>query len=141
MTDTTYSSISPDPAVRFGATAQDWLDRWDAGNIVWSIEMGGLGPAYEQCIQITAAEILRDLIEHKPDTEAWKADQQKWLDYRDAMDKRVCGSPVVDKLGLSGAQWGAALSLATGLYMRMPVVALSDPAYRDRLIQVKRDFP
>src|SRR3990172_3354015 len=43
----------------YGADAADWLKRWDEGRGVWSIEMGGLGPGYEQCIHITCAEILR----------------------------------------------------------------------------------
>src|SRR5581483_2130454 len=36
----------------YGTNAADWLARWDAGRAVWSIEMGGLGPGYEQCIHI-----------------------------------------------------------------------------------------
>lgn len=31
----------------------DLLKRWDAGDPIWSIEMGGLGPSHEQCIQIS----------------------------------------------------------------------------------------
>ena len=46
----------------YGKDAVEWLRRWDAGEGVWSIEMGGIGPGYEQCIQITAAEILRYMI-------------------------------------------------------------------------------
>jgi len=39
----------------YGADAADWLKRWDDGGTCWSIEMGGFGPGYEQCIHITAA--------------------------------------------------------------------------------------
>lgn len=28
---------------RFGATAQEWLQRWDDNKHVWSVEMGGIG--------------------------------------------------------------------------------------------------
>ncbi len=46
----------------FGIDATEWLRRWDAGETVWTVSLGGLGPEYEQCIQITGAEILRWLL-------------------------------------------------------------------------------
>ncbi len=33
-------------------TAKDALAAWDRGEIVHSVEMGGIGPGYEQAIQI-----------------------------------------------------------------------------------------
>ena len=46
----------------FGAapTAQEQLKRWDEGRSIWTISMGGLGPSYEQAIQVLAIEIVRD---------------------------------------------------------------------------------
>jgi hypothetical protein len=145
MSDDLYTSLAQDLTIRYGESAAQWLYRWDSGVIVWSIEMGGLGPAYEQCIQIVAAEILRDLLEHKPDPVRWDKENPdrdaNWKEDLETLDKRVTASPTVDRLGITGAQWGAALSLATGLYMRGPVECFSDPKMADRLIQVKRTFP
>src|SRR5690349_6978437 len=38
----------------YGKDAAVWVARFDEGRSVWSIEMGGLGPGYEQALQITA---------------------------------------------------------------------------------------
>lgn len=124
----------------YGADAADWLARWDSGHSVWSIEMGGLGPGYEQAIQATAAEILRHLLSEKydhavwSDTDAWKRDRTKIETYGFA-NKRI------KTLGLSGAQWGAALSLATKLYMEGPRSIMNNEQVKDRHIQVSRTFP
>lgn len=121
----------------YGADAADWLRRWDAGDGVWSIEMGGLGPGYEQCIHITAAEVLRWLLRHTPDFN----DEDAWPATREAISRDVTGLPAVDALGLSGAQWGAALNLACQLYRRGPREVMTDERVKDRHIQVSRNFP
>jgi hypothetical protein len=119
----------------YGANAREWLERWDEGERpVWSVEMGGLGPGYEQCIQITAAEILRWLIEHIPNIE-----DGEWAKSGSPMNKEV--SAIVRPLGLSGAQWGAALNLAAMFYKQGPANALRDERVADRLIQVMKNFP
>lgn len=46
----------------------------------------------------------------------------------------------IKALGISGAMWGAAMNIALSLYRRGPIVALSDPAIKDRLIMVCRKF-
>jgi hypothetical protein len=48
---------------------------------------------------------------------------------------------VIKKLGLSGAQWGAAKHLALKLYRFGPRTVLTDIHVRDRYIQVERRFP
>lgn len=124
---------------RFGATAQEWLDRWDAGRSVWSVTMGGLGPGYEQAIQIAAAEVLRRLIEIKFDytlspedlQDVFSTDVEQWF-FED---------PKMKAMGLSGAQWNAATNLACSIHRRGPVAALSDEVIRHRLIQVSKNFP
>jgi nitrogen fixation protein len=124
--------------------ATEWLRRWDSGESVWSVEMGGLGPGYEQAIQITAAEILRDLLNraiYDYRADKWETDEDQWVRDRDCIEKHVCGKDPVKKLGLSGAQWGAALSLAINLYRRTPIVVLTDPAVKGREIRVSRTFP
>lgn len=124
----------------YGADCADWLARWDRGNHVWSVEMGGLGPGYEQCIQITTAEILRHFLAEKYDASLWN-DKDIWKQVRDATDKAVMAVPFIKKLGLSGAQWGGAMNLATNLYKRGPRACLTDKEIENRKIQVGRNFP
>lgn len=130
----------------YGVDAAAWLARWDAGKTVWSIEMGGLGPGYEQCIHITAAEILRHLLAMKYDVAAWTAPpdadaQAAWKRDHDAIEKVVLDGDVVKALGLSGAQWGAAMNLATRLYRVGPRAVMTDKRVKNRCIQVSRTFP
>lgn len=124
----------------FGADAADWLARWDEGRTVWSIEMGGLGPGYEQCIHITAAEILRHLLEKQYDAEKWEDREQLKRDL-DEIEKAGFANPTISALGLSGAQWGAAMSLAMAIYRLGPRATLTEERVKDRLIQVSRNFP
>lgn len=124
----------------YGAEAKDWVERWDSGTTIWSVEMGGLGPAYEQAIQITAVEIVRHMIDAAYDESMW--DQKEfWEADREAINAHGHASPVIDKMGLSGAQWGAAFSLAVQIYRRGPADCLSDKAIEKRLIQVCSNFP
>lgn len=124
----------------YGADATEWLRRWDAGERVWSISMGGLGPGYEQCIQITTAEILRHLLAEKYDVEKW-SDADAWKRDRAVIEKAGFANATIDNLGLSGAQWGAAMSLATALYRQGPRKIMADEEVKDRHIQVMRNFP
>lgn len=36
------------------------LAKWDSGQPIWTVELGGLGPGYEQAIQTAAVEMARD---------------------------------------------------------------------------------
>jgi hypothetical protein len=124
----------------YGKDITEWLSRWDRGDLVWSIEMGGLGPGYEQAIQITVAEAVRIMLDEKfdaakwPDADSWKKDSAK-------LESRMFATKKVSDLGLSGAQWGAAISLAAALYKRGPVSCLTDDKAKDRTIQVCAKFP
>ena len=118
---------------RYGKDAADWLARWDEGRSVWSIEMGGLGPGYEQCIQIVAAEVLRWLLLAKP------AEGVEWWESGGLMGKAVL--PKVDHLGLSGSQWGAGVNLAGHLYRNGPRGVMNSPEVASRKIQVSKNFP
>lgn len=129
----------------YGKDAADWLARWDAGKIVWTIEMGGLGPSYEQCIHITCAEILREMLNGGYDTTKWYDEADKataqWKRDRERIDEKVTPLPIINQLGLSGAQWYAALNIASFLYRRGPRWIMNDPAVKDRHIQVRKSFP
>lgn len=121
---------------RYGADSMDWLARWDAGRSVWSLAMGGLGPGYEQAIQITAAEMLRHIW---GDAAAVMRDAQPETAARARADALV--DPRLDPLGLSGAQWGAAAALAARLFTWGPRKMFTDPKMKDRMISVSKDFP
>lgn len=119
----------------YGADAADMLRKWDAGDTVHTIEMGGLGPGYEQALQIAMFEILRFLLAEKPDPSLWE-DSDIWREWRD----KLYDLETLKGLGLSGAQAGAALSLATGLYMRGPRTCLKE-VLDSRHTMVSKHFP
>ena len=81
---------------------------WDAGQSVWSLEMGGLGPGYEQCIQVCVIEILRDALGASLPTNATPEGKEALRSWGDGTISRI------DKGlgGMSGAQAGAARWLA-----------------------------
>jgi len=124
----------------YGKDAKDWLARWDKGDSVWSIEMGGMGPGYEQAIQITAAELLRFLLEKKYDIKSWEDEATSKRD-RDEIHKASLEIPKIKDLGLSGAQYGAALNIASMIYNKGPVAVMTDERVEDRKIQVSKNFP
>lgn len=114
----------------YGENAEEWVRRWDEGKTVWSIEMGGLGPGYEQAIQIAVVEFVRYMLQLvEPIT---KSDQMWHL---------ALGNPVISKLGLSGAQFGAAYSLAQQLYMKGPKAIMTNPGLKSRHIQISKNLP
>ncbi len=124
----------------YGSSCEEVLRRWDEGDSVWSVELGGLGPGYEQAIQLTGFEILRVLLDLKPDAETWanEGDQGPWKALMEKVEERV--NPITSKLGLSGAQWGAGVNLACVFYRNGPTKAL-EMVDRKRHIQVRKNFP
>ena len=113
-------------------TAKDALARWDKGESVFSIEMGGLGPSYEQAIQILIFELIRDNAE-KPLPEPKSADAETWGDATVSRIDEDCG-------GFSGAQVGAARSVAYRA-IRDGWEKMLESAPQDRRIQVSKSFP
>lgn len=124
----------------YGKTAQEWLERWDNGKTVWSIEMGGLGPGYEQAIQITVAEVLRILLKNGFDFTKWE-ESKNWKADLEIIEKEGFENSVINELGLSGAQWGAAVQVASYLYKHNPVIMMNDEKVKDRHIQISKNFP
>jgi len=123
----------------YGADAADWLKRWDEGRSVWSVEMGGIGPGYEQCIQIVAAEVVRFLLKANPHSQDLIDNyKDRWSD---EIDKALFADKRIDALGLSGAQAGAGKQLGARLYMDGPRKIMNTPEIKDRKIQVSRTFP
>ena len=124
------------------------LEAWDRGEEVTSVEMGGLGDGYEQCIQNMAFEIVRYYIDNPLDVKKIEAET-----HMDAADRHYIRSVeekmdeiclVEDKKpggGFSGAQVGAAKSLAAIWLRRGYDDAMSDEAVADRKINVKKQSP
>lgn len=111
-------------------TVQEWLARWDNGETVWTIEMGGLGPGYEQAIQLLFVELVRDNQGKPiPTTEAFP----KWGNATVSRIDKTCG-------GFSGAQVWAAKQIAYRMLRDGPKkFKASIP--EDRQIQVSKFFP
>jgi hypothetical protein len=113
-------------------TARDALAAWDRGEPVQTVEMGGIGPGYEQAIQILAFELIREAGPlPKPNAEG-RYDLSGW------------GEAVVARLdetcGFSGAQVGAAKGLAFHGLLKGWAALLAE-VEPDRRILVSRSFP
>jgi hypothetical protein len=117
-------------------TADEALAMWDAGKTLFTVEMGGLGPGYEQAIQCIAFELIRDL-RGCNFTDKSKANRDAIFAKRDETINRIDA-----KLGgVTGAMVGAATGLAFNVIRRGYRAALRDPAVAHRLIQVSKNFP
>lgn len=137
-----YRTPSEDAVYRdeqlYGKDAADLLSRWDDGKSVFTIEMGGLGPGYEQVIQIMTFEILRWFLATSPDKPALSS-AGEWEKIRDRIESEVLdGSKIVRDLNPSGAQWGAAVQLAAQLYLHGPITVLKK--CKDRHIQTSNNI-
>lgn len=93
----------PVKASIYPATAKEALRRWDSGQSVFTVEMGGLGPGYEQAIHILVFEIIRDNLRKKLPKPGESSNG--WADKTVSRINKSCG-------GFSGAQVGAAKNLA-----------------------------
>lgn len=114
-------------------SAREVLQAWDNNEIIHTIEMGGLGPGYEQAIHAAVFETIRELLgvdlKSIPDEEL-----------SDFMNKAMWGSAEISKLGLSGAQAGAAKHVA---YKALTIgwEELQKIIPDDRRIMVRKHFP
>lgn len=117
---------------------QAMLAKWDAGEPIWTIELGGLGPGYEQAIQVAAVEMARAGAAFVPTGEA-EVDNRAWdelcTDVLRKHDEALCG--------LSGAQYGAARWLAWQWCHRGGPGRLQERAkeHGGTSIMVSRTFP
>lgn len=116
-------------------TIDEVVSRWDAGESLWSVEMGGLGPGYEQAIQVLIFELLRD-------------NNGRDLPLPGSLAIQSWGDPTVSRidnacLGFSGAQVGAARSIAYRMLSKGYDAVLDEMRAHDakRLIQVSNHWP
>lgn len=124
------------------ATNEDALAAWDRGEPVWTCDQGGMGPGYEQCIQIMGFEILRAMLSHPVnwDELTGESGRDKWRAYRDMIDGLPEVKKVVSHLSPSGAQHGAAMNIAS-VFARNGYAGGMEMVPQDRRIQVSKNFP
>lgn len=119
-------------------TWQDAVDAWRGGESVWSAELGGLGPGYEQAIQVFLFEIMsrwpKDSAVPEPEDGKLPSDFRAHADMvlRD-IDEQLGG--------LSGAMYGAAVGTAYRYMKHGYGHMLKKPEIEDRLIQVSTAWP
>src|SRR3989304_666004 len=113
-------------------TARDALKRWDSGQSLFTVEMGGLGPGYEQAIQVLVMEIVRGFVDD-PSLMDWNHFSRRVDRIASELDKdnRIGG--------FSGAQVGVAKNLAYH-YLTKGWRATLDEC-KDRLIQISKTWP
>ena len=112
----------------YATDAREQLRRWDAGDLIWTIELGRLGPGYEQAIQVLVIEIVRDEIDKPLPVEG---SLQEW---GNATVTRICG------WAYSVAQVGAAKQLAYH-WLRDGVAVTLEGVPSDRHIQCSKAWP
>lgn len=136
----------------YGKDARDLLTRWDGGKLIHTVSMGGLGPGYEQVIHIICFEVLRHLLEatdppyHADD---WKpelvggeeAARENWKRDHDRIHAAILADARISSIGPSGAQVGAAISLAVRFFMNDNPGRTLKSAPPDRHITVSKNFP
>jgi len=121
----------------FNKTWQEVAKDWNDGKNVWSGEMGGIGPGYEQCIQTLIFEILTDWDESQPVVVKDGAEYSpQFKEYADEISYK-CSARLG---GMTGAQVGAAQSLA-GQFIYFGYQNMMEKLPDDRLIQVDKNWP
>jgi len=116
-------------------TLKEALKKWNNKESVWSVEMGGLGPGYEQCIQVLIFEMCNAVIDKKLPID----DKKRVKEFLKLVE------PTIAKLdgtfgGFSGAQVGAAKSVAYKFLTTGYNESLNDKAIKDRKIQVENSW-
>lgn len=118
-------------------SAKEAVEMWDNDKTIWTIEMGGLGPGYEQCIQLLTMEVLRDHMNDQIPEKGTDEMKSWWKNFGEGAVKRTD-----EKVGgYSGAQVGAAKNLAYHFLMDGWEGVMSHPDVKDRHIQVNKIFP
>lgn len=118
------------------STAKEALRRWDADESVFTVEVGGLGPGYEQCIHIVVFELIRAFLDDP--SRMIQPDGKHFND--DAIGAVIRTIEETKHLGLSGIQINAAQSLAYR-YLTEGYAASVNTASKGRHIQVSKHFP
>ena len=122
---------------------QEALAAWDRGEPIQTCQMGGISDGYEKAIHIMGMEMLRAMETRPFDWEAYEqaddaAQKLKWEAYYDLIDAQFNVKSAVDQVDPTGAQFGAAMNLASMIHRNGYEEAIKKvPA--DRLITMKKD--
>jgi hypothetical protein len=133
------------PGGHYAETVKDMLEAWDKGETIYGIEMGGLGPGYEQAIQLGIVELCRAMLDETDLVEKVYDDYHKKVveKYLPIWDEKLQDINNKFQLGLSGAQAGAIKSIAYRYITKSPreVLLDMDTYESDRVIMVSNDWP
>lgn len=116
----------------FGSN-EETVNKWNSGETVYSVSLGGLGPDYEQAIQNLLFEIFS-----RWDTNKQHIDEEGEFATDDFMDH--CETVVADldkDIGFSGAQVGSAKKTAFQ-FVTYGYDHMMQKLDKDRIIQVKK---
>lgn len=111
------------------------LNNWNSKRIVWSVELGGIGPGYEQALQIALFTLFNYLNKHKIELENLVTVENEFSEQFD----NICYK-LWDKMGLSGAQAGTAKGTAYQFY-KFGYTYMMNKAPKNRLILVSKNSP
>lgn len=84
------------------------IARWRSGDIVWSFDVGGIGPGYEQAIQVLIFETASSYLSNR-DSIGYPNGDSYPPEFDEAFEKAVSG---LGSWGISGQQAAAAKSVA-----------------------------
>lgn len=90
----------------FKESIQEVVKKWKAGELVWSADLGGIGPGYEQAIQVLLFEICAE----QGDKPLIIGEMKKYPSEYEALVDRKVGE--LRAWGFSGAQVDQARSTA-----------------------------
>ena len=112
---------------------KEYLQDWDKGEEVLSVEMGGLSHDYDWTIQFIVMEIIRELL----DQNITSYEENEYYSFTDKLIQK----DVIRSLMSSGSQEDAAQGLA-GQYLNWGLSFMLDKAKQecpDRLIYFKKN--
>ncbi len=115
---------------------EEAIEQWDSGKSLFSVEMGGLGPGYEQALQIAGMELIRGFKDAEIDWE----DEDRLKALGDEMNEYMWADATVKGLRLRGAQADAAKNIAC-VFIRNGWEKGLEMAPEDRWIQISKTFP
>lgn len=121
--------------MKFEETWQQVAKNWDAGKTVWSAELGGIGPGYEQAIQELVFGILSKwpkdkILSATASGESYPKEYDTFVDkVAHDLDKKVGG--------FSGAQVGTAKATAFQ-FIAFGYAFMMNKCEKGRLIQVSK---
>jgi hypothetical protein len=119
----------------------DAIERWDRGEPITTVEMGGFGPGYEQAIQAFVVEILRDANDANADgVRHFNSKGRAAGDAFRALAEKTLSRVNEHLGGITGMQFGAALELAF-MFHRDGWKKVIKTAPRERIIQVSTFWP